>query len=263
MRRFTWGLLALLALMPALWALDNEKKDSTKSAADEFKALSAEYEKAMTEYSAALAAAKTVEQRRELLAKRPDQRKFAIRVADLAEKHEKEPFAVEALVWLVQFAPTTPEGKQAVDTIQEKHTASDKIGPVCVASAIATSPTAEKTLRSILEKNKHPNVQAHAMAGLGKLLKTQAGARGKTAEEVVRLNGEAEKVMDEAIAKFPDAKIGKDSLATFLGNDLFELKNLAVGKQAPEIEAEDTDGNKFKLSDYRGKVVMLDFWGHW
>jgi hypothetical protein len=25
----------------------------------------------------------------------------------------------------------------------------------------------------------------------------------------------------------------------------------------------DIDGNRFKLSDYRGKVVVLDFWGHW
>jgi hypothetical protein len=36
-----------------------------------------------------------------------------------------------------------------------------------------------------------------------------------------------------------------------------------VGQPAPEIEAEDLDGKKFKLSDYRGKVVLLDFWGHW
>ena len=38
---------------------------------------------------------------------------------------------------------------------------------------------------------------------------------------------------------------------------------LAAGKEAPEIEGEDVDGEKFKLSDYRGKVVLLDFWGHW
>ena len=38
---------------------------------------------------------------------------------------------------------------------------------------------------------------------------------------------------------------------------------LAIGNQAPEIEAEDLDGQTFKLSDYRGKVVMLDFWGNW
>ncbi len=40
-------------------------------------------------------------------------------------------------------------------------------------------------------------------------------------------------------------------------------KALNVGKVAPEIEAEDIDGVKFKLSDYRGKVVVLDFWGDW
>jgi hypothetical protein len=36
-----------------------------------------------------------------------------------------------------------------------------------------------------------------------------------------------------------------------------------VGAVAPEIEGEDLDGHRFKLSDYRGKVVVLDFWGHW
>jgi hypothetical protein len=43
--------------------------------------------------------------------------------------------------------------------------------------------------------------------------------------------------------------------------------NLPVGREignlAPEIEGEDIDGQRFKLSDYRGKVVVLDFWGHW
>jgi cytochrome oxidase Cu insertion factor (SCO1/SenC/PrrC family) len=39
--------------------------------------------------------------------------------------------------------------------------------------------------------------------------------------------------------------------------------SLAIGKVAPEIEGEDVDGKRFKLSDYRGKVVVLDFWGDW
>ena len=38
---------------------------------------------------------------------------------------------------------------------------------------------------------------------------------------------------------------------------------LEVGNLAPEIQGEDLDGVKFKLSDYRGKVVVLDFWGDW
>jgi AhpC/TSA family protein len=36
-----------------------------------------------------------------------------------------------------------------------------------------------------------------------------------------------------------------------------------VGEMAPDIAGEDIDGKSFKLSDYRGKVVMLDFWGDW
>ena len=40
-------------------------------------------------------------------------------------------------------------------------------------------------------------------------------------------------------------------------------EDLAIGKVAPEISGIDVDGRKFKLSDYRGKVVVLDFWGDW
>jgi hypothetical protein len=40
-------------------------------------------------------------------------------------------------------------------------------------------------------------------------------------------------------------------------------EQLGVGCTAPEIEGVDLDGVQFKLSDYRGKVVFLDFWGDW
>jgi serine/threonine protein kinase/thiol-disulfide isomerase/thioredoxin len=36
-----------------------------------------------------------------------------------------------------------------------------------------------------------------------------------------------------------------------------------IGMPAPEIDAEDLDGKRMKLSDYRGKVVLLSFWGNW
>lgn len=36
-----------------------------------------------------------------------------------------------------------------------------------------------------------------------------------------------------------------------------------VGQAAPEIAGEDIDGIPMRLSDYRGQVVLLDFWGHW
>ena len=50
-------------------------------------------------------------------------------------------------------------------------------------------------------------------------------------------------------------------------NGEFNPKGLEVGPEvgqlAPEIEGVDLEGTEFKLSDYRGKVVMLDFYGDW
>ena len=36
-----------------------------------------------------------------------------------------------------------------------------------------------------------------------------------------------------------------------------------VGKSAPATQGTDADGAAFRLSDYHGKVVLLDFWGNW
>jgi thiol-disulfide isomerase/thioredoxin len=40
-------------------------------------------------------------------------------------------------------------------------------------------------------------------------------------------------------------------------------KGPRVGYPAPEIEGEDFDGKRLKLSDYRGKVVVVTFWASW
>ena len=45
--------------------------------------------------------------------------------------------------------------------------------------------------------------------------------------------------------------------------DLFDLEHLAVGLPAPEMTGEDADGKKMRLSDYRGKVVLISFFGDW
>jgi thiol-disulfide isomerase/thioredoxin len=41
------------------------------------------------------------------------------------------------------------------------------------------------------------------------------------------------------------------------------MRYLAVGCIAPEIEGKDAENVPFKLSDYRGKVVVLTFSGNW
>jgi peroxiredoxin len=43
----------------------------------------------------------------------------------------------------------------------------------------------------------------------------------------------------------------------------FAVGGPQIGNPAPEIEGDDLDGKPMKLSDFRGKVVVLDFWGDW
>jgi cytochrome oxidase Cu insertion factor (SCO1/SenC/PrrC family) len=42
-----------------------------------------------------------------------------------------------------------------------------------------------------------------------------------------------------------------------------ETAVVEVGHKVPDIDGEDIDRKNLKLSDYRGKVVLLDFWGNW
>jgi peroxiredoxin len=41
------------------------------------------------------------------------------------------------------------------------------------------------------------------------------------------------------------------------------VKSVAVGNLAPDFQLEDTKGNKVSLSDFRGKIVMVNFWATW
>jgi len=39
--------------------------------------------------------------------------------------------------------------------------------------------------------------------------------------------------------------------------------DLSTGNIAPDFSFKDLDGKSYKLSDFRGKIVLLDFWGLW
>ena len=41
------------------------------------------------------------------------------------------------------------------------------------------------------------------------------------------------------------------------------VERLAIGTMAPDFEGQDLAGKSVKLSDYRGKIIVLDFWATW
>ncbi|MGO1597694.1 MAG: TlpA family protein disulfide reductase [Sphingobacterium sp.] len=46
-------------------------------------------------------------------------------------------------------------------------------------------------------------------------------------------------------------------------DEVDKLRKLAVGQPAPEIEAYTPDNKPVKLSDFRGQIVLVDFWASW
>ena len=122
--------------------------------------------------------------------------------------------------------------------------------------------SSETLLRSILEKDKRHDVQGQACLYLGQAVKKRGDdLTTGDAKQIAKLHAEAEAILERAAKEFGDVKTFRNTtIADQVKRELFDLRNLAVGKSAPDVEAEDQDGRKFKLSDYKGKVVLLDFW---
>lgn len=58
--------------------------------------------------------------------------------------------------------------------------------------------------------------------------------------------------------RYPDMK-----MINSWKQELEELRALSIGQPAPEIELPDPAGNLVKLSDLKGKYVLIDFWAGW
>lgn len=68
--------------------------------------------------------------------------------------------------------------------------------------------------------------------------------------------------MDELVAKLNTNYPNTKSIMQ-LKQQLDELRPLSVGQPAPEIAMTNPNGELLKLSDYKGKYVMIDFWAAW
>jgi hypothetical protein len=194
-------------------------------------------------------------------------------------------------VWQVNTTPWPAElvgednaRTKALVLLQRDHIKSDKLGSLCRRVSFGFCREYETFLRAVLEMNPHNNVRGWACLGLAHFLSNRLQRldlikeQPKLAKEFEDLFGkeylrdllrqdrakatqEVEALFEQATEKYGDVKVPDGgTVAQKAQAELFEVRHLQVGKEAPDIEGQDQDGKRFKLSDYRGKVVLLDFW---
>ena len=200
--------------------------------------------------------------------------------------------AVDSLTQVAWEMSTTvfPEGGKynsggrAVALFLRDHARSDKVGLVCERMSYGLCKEYEKFLREALETHPNKDVQGLACLALAQFLnsrlqkidlvkarpefaKRYEGLFGKDyfteleRQDRAKASKEIEALFDKAAEAYGDVKLPFGStVGERAKSELVEIRNLVIGKQALDIEGEDQDGTNFKLSDYRGKVVLLDFW---
>ncbi len=217
------------------------------------------------------------------------------RAMAVVKRRPDAPDAVEALIWACKVGT---EGNAELagivyDFVAGHYLDSDAILPLCRTAwgDAVKSPQVETCLRAAVERSKNPKVRALCCFSLGRCYQELATAARDLNDPVRReirewildrlgpvvirrlrsldpekLTREAEACFDRTIKEFGD----QQPMGTFfppLGDQaegmLFLLHHLGIGCTAPEIEGEDIDGKPMKLSDYRGKVVMVSFWATW
>jgi len=182
---------------------------------------------------------------------------------------------------------------KAFDLLTRRWITSERLAPVCYYGYLQSvvSPEAHHFLREAMEKSPYRLVRGVACLSLARHNRclVEMGQRMRDtitrkplvelyaakpaalkmleSSDTAALEREAEVFLERVIAEYGDVRMPYPYNETPLGElargELFRLRNLSVGKVAPDLEGEDMDGRKLKLSDYRGKVVALVFWATW
>jgi hypothetical protein len=283
---------AVIAILTLSVVAVGNGQDKPGSPAEQYKALLKEYDRASSS-----GVPLTDAERLKFIGKVYRHRNaLAFKFLDLAEKHPNDPIALDALIRAVWQVNTTPwpvelvgedEARgRALERIRRDHIRSDRLGPLCQRVSYGFCKEYEAFLRAVLANNPHQNVRATACLSLAlylnnrwqrldlckeqpNLAKEFAGLYGKEylaqlqrqqREQAIK---EVEAVFEQAVEKYGGVRLPEGgTVAERARAALFEIRHLSVGKLAPDIEGEDQDGKRFKLSEYRGKVVLLDFWSY-
>jgi hypothetical protein len=186
---------------------------------------------------------------------RPDA-EFVERFREGAEKYAGSPGAAPFLIRVLGMSRSNADvAKKTLATLLESHIESDQLGQITYTLIYGAYSMGDDTVRDamtrIIDASPHDDVKSAMYFARGTLVNRD---RDNTAEQ-----------REGAVADLKlSMEIGpKSQYRGRAESTIYELQNLQVGMAAPEIEGDDLDGVAFKLSDYRGKVVFLDFWGDW
>ncbi|MCR9246554.1 MAG: hypothetical protein NXI31_16090 [bacterium] len=188
------------------------------------------------------------------IAMTPPTEEYLGRAFDLAKEHAGEDTAILFHGFVLKYAGSkdAESVKKSLVTLTLDHAASptigDALGRLGAAMQLGLREPIMELFTEVIDTNPSAAVKGTAMLERGKLL--LAGE-----SEADKKKGLQEL---EAVAKMADKK-----LAAAAEKALFPITRLQVGCEAPDIVGKDVDGVAFKLSDYRGKAVLLDFWGFW
>jgi hypothetical protein len=248
---------ALLLLAPALVAQGNAPpKPANPEAAAAYEQLARDFDKAIGDWNVAMQAAfeKAKADGTEPQRTAPPTKDFIKRAQDLAAQYADSDDAVQFLGFVIKNASEERSAVQkAVGLLQAMHATSPQLVIVMPHLAGATRFGATKQVLGLCDEvaANHPDAdcKAHAMLARSTIrLQSRNEAERKAAAEDLRAIATVTK----------DADLIADAKAA-----LFEIEHLQVGCTAPDIAGVDVEGKAIKLSDYRGKVVLLDFWGFW
>jgi hypothetical protein len=269
--------VALLFLTIAAWlAAPSAAKPQDLRA--EFDALRQSFEEAQDTYHAALRAlyagfdfetataeeeAAVEKKRAEIDATDPSPR-FLKEFASLAERAKGTPVAAEALVQVLKLdrspytAPDSP-ARKALATLLGEHIQSPALKELPTILQYAR-PLDRAARNEAYKKLASDSPVDEVKAGSLFFLAIDLTGDEAPAED----RAQARRMLLDLKARFGalDSPEGK-TYSAWTDQFLYELDHLQVGLQAPDFEATDENGVKFKLSDYAGKVVVLDFWGYW
>jgi hypothetical protein len=276
----------ILILNLAIWT---SLADEAPSPAQQYKVIQKEFGEA----AHANWTAKTDAERKQAAARIEP---LPLKLLELAEKHPNEPWTLDALTdvitheyWLDNYSSHAGWGKdsrqaRALVIIGRDHLRSDKLGEACKRASFGFRKECETFLRTVLEKSPHEAVRGAACLRLAQFLngrlqrfdaikdqpdvtRRYEGIYGRDYLDSLRgldrakATAEIEALYETAAADFGAVKLPYGAtVGTTAKTELFVIRNLSVGKEAPDIDGPDQDGVRFKLSDYRGKVVLLYFW---